>query len=274
MIEGQHMSGTRTPTKAMLYTKELQWNAFVSGKELQRISCSFLGNVPDLMPAAREQLLSYISEYRKNGSGSRAVIDSLLLAHEGYCQKQPAGTVYTKAKIRRHRILELRIREGLYASQIARKLDIRINKADEDISEGIRELTKICIGWPGLAAAGGSRYEVMERILKGYPVLSETGTVSIEGIFSNEILEPVRYWRAATIELIRILDQAIDLYGEYTAGADNPVEERRLAVLKASFISDCCSREELVRRFFVDPSAINRDRIISIHRLKDLILTE
>lgn len=267
------MSGTRTPTKAMLYTKELQWNAFVSGKELQRISCSFLGNVPDLLPAARKQLLSYITEYRKNGSGSRAVIDSLLLAHEGYCQKQPAGTVYTNAKIRRHKILKMRIHEGLYASQIARKLDIRINRADEAIADGIRELTKICIGWPGLAISG-SRYEVMERILKGYPILSETGTISIEGIFSNEILEPIRDWRAVTIELIRKLDQAIDLYGEYAAGADNPVEERRLAVLKALFISDCCSREELVRRFFVDPSAINRDTLISIHRLKDLILTE
>lgn len=268
------MSGTRTPTKAMLYTKELQWNAFVSGKELQRTSCSILRDVPNILPTARKQLLSYISEYRKSGAGSRAVIDSLLSAHEGYCQKQPFGTVYTRAKTMRHRILIMRIQEGLFASQIARKLDIRINRADEAISDGINELAKICIGWPGMNAVGGSSYEVMERILKGYPVLSETGTVSIEGIFSNEIREPVRYWRTVTIELIRILDQAIDLFGEYAAGSDNPVEERRLAVLKSSFISDCRSREDLARRFFVDPSAINRDRMICIHRLKDLMLTE
>lgn len=274
MIGVKYMSGTRTPTKAMLYTKELPWNAFVSGIDLQRTSCSLLGNVPDLLPIARKQLLSYISEYRKNGAGSKAVIDSLLLAHEGYCQKQPAGTVYTKAKIQRHRILELRLQEGLYSSQIARKMNIRLNKADNAIADGIHELTKICIGWPGMNAAGGSRYEVMERILKGYPILSETGMVSIEGIFSDEILELVQHWRAFTIELIRILDQAIDLYGEYAAGTDNPVEERRHAVLKASFISDCRSREDLARRFFVDPSAINRDRMISIHRLKDLILSE
>ena len=268
------MSGTRTPTKAMLYTKELQWNAFVSGIDLQRTSCNLLGKVPDILPIARKQLLSYISEYRKNGAGSQAVIDSLLLAHEGYCLKQPAGTVYTKAKIQRHQILELRIREGLYASQIARKMNIRLNKADNSIADGVNELTKICIGWLGMTAAGGSRYEVMERILKEYPILSETGTVSIGGIFSDEILEPVRYWRTVTIELIRILDQAMDLYWKYAASSDNPVEERRHAVLKASYIRDCRSREDLARRFFVDPSAINRDRIISIHRLKDLILTE
>lgn len=215
----------------------------------------------------RKQVARALKGYRISDGAEHEAVTELLKAHGEFCKA--TGAVKWK---RIHNVLAYRYADSniLTNRMIARKLGKCKEEIDNDLMQGQQDIVILCCGYAAIADYGADAYDITDKIIHKYKLLSAADMIDVSGIFSDEIGEVVRKCKAESNQLMKCFRTAARLYEAYCRGY-GAVEMRRLDSLEARFTKGNSSAPEMAKKHFVSLSTIQNDHRMNVKRLSEIM---